>query len=106
MIPRRLDSLFLRLLMAQLLLVACALLVFGGLLMIERNQMVAPQYALLIAPQLVIAARTPSTQALPAYGVSEGIRRHATLPPGFKLKVTQMPAVADFVQALGQQGVL
>ncbi|MCV2358712.1 hypothetical protein LNV08_06945 [Paucibacter sp. TC2R-5] len=108
MIPKRLDSLFVRLLLAQVLLVACGLLLLGGLLVVERNQLMAPQYAVLIAPQVLIAARTPSmpsTQGLPAYGISEGIRRHESLPEGLKLRVTTMPAIADFVQELHKQGI-
>jgi len=105
MIPKRFDSLFLRLLLAQVLLVGSALLVFGALLVIERNQLMAPQYAHTLAPKLAQAARSPADALIPAFGVSEGLRRQPSLPEGLKLNVSHMPAVLDFSRELRLQGV-
>jgi len=103
MIPRRIDSLFLRLLLAQAGIVACALLIFGGLLMIQRNQLVAPHFASQWAPRIAAAMRKPD-QANKA-PLDPDIGRRESLPPGFKLQVTQMPAVADFVHELQKHGI-
>jgi two-component system osmolarity sensor histidine kinase EnvZ len=105
MVPPRFDSLFLRLLLAQLGLVASALLIFGVLLMIERNALMAPQFAALWAAPIVRAVQAPDGVAVPAYGLHTGIHRYVDLPPGFKLPVTHMPAVREFRRELARYGV-
>lgn len=104
MIPRRIDSLFLRLLLAQASIVACALLIFGGLLMVQRNQLVAPHFASQWAPR--IAAAVAANPAGLAAKPDPDIQRHEALPAGFKIPVTQMPAVADFTRELQKHGLL
>ncbi|OYU26362.1 MAG: hypothetical protein CFE41_16525 [Burkholderiales bacterium PBB2] len=105
MIPKRIDSLFLRLVLAQVLLLCSFLLVFGGLLVVERNQILAPQFAALLAPQIAKAIRTPCQAAVPAYGLSSGISCHQAPPEGFKFRVTQLPAVSDFVRELARHAI-
>ena len=105
MIPQRFDSLLLRLLLAQLSLLGCAVLIFGALLAIERNALLVPQYAALWAPQIITAVQGPADDAVPAYHVGSGIQRHASLPPGWRLPVTAMPAAADLIHELAERGV-
>lgn len=105
MIPRRFDSLLLRLLLAQAVLFACALVIFGALLVVERNRLVAPQYAALWAPQIVSALHDPTAVARPAFGLSSGIRRHDALPAGLTLPVSFMPAAVDFIDGLAAHGI-
>jgi two-component system osmolarity sensor histidine kinase EnvZ len=105
MILRRFDSLFLRLLLAQLGLVACALLIFGVLLMIERNALIAPQFAALWASPMVRAVQAADGVAVPAYGLLTGIHRDTALPQGFRLPVTLMPGVREFRRELARYGV-
>ena len=103
MIPRRIDSLFLRLLMAQVVLVTLALLVFASLLLIERNQVLAPQFAEVWAPRIAQAARTPGTGGDAA--CCAGIGRHAELPVALRMRVLAMPAIEDFDRVLAAHGV-
>ena len=105
MIPQRFDSLLLRLLLAQLTLLGCAVLIFGALLAIERNALLVPQYAALWAPQVITAVQSPADGAVPAYHVGSGIQRHASLAPGWRLPVTGMPAAADLIHDLAERGV-
>jgi two-component system osmolarity sensor histidine kinase EnvZ len=106
MMPRRFDSLLLRLLLAQLVLVGCAVLIFGALLVIERNALLAPPLAALWAPQIQVAVRAPAGVTVPAYGIETGILRHADPPTGWQVAVTRMPAATDFIRALAAQGVV
>jgi len=105
MIPKRVDSLFLRLVLAQVMLLAGFVLVFGGLLVVERNQLLAPHLAASIAPQMVQALRTPSAIDVPAYGLIAGVRSHTGPPDGFGWEVTDWPAPGEFVQELARHGV-
>lgn len=105
MIPRRLDSLLLRLLLAQLTLLACATVIFGAILSMERNALLAPQYAALWAPQIVQAMQGPNDVAVPAYQIDSGVTRHAGLPAVPRLPVTRMPGAADFIRSLAERGV-
>jgi two-component system osmolarity sensor histidine kinase EnvZ len=100
MLPKRFDSLFLRLVTAQALLVLCAMPFFGGILLVERNVLLATQYARVFAPQALAAARLPVGTTLSVDGLDGGIHRHAGLPTGFKVKVTAMPAVSAFTNEL------
>jgi two-component system osmolarity sensor histidine kinase EnvZ len=102
---RRFDSLFLRLLLAQLLLVVGAMAVFSGLIFIERNQLLAAQYATAWAPAIASAARRAQGCEHAPREMGGGIRCHQTLPPGLKLPVSQMPAVDDFARAVAQRGM-
>nr|WP_295077650.1 ATP-binding protein [uncultured Roseateles sp.] len=105
MLPERIDSLFLRLLLAQVLLLGSFVLVFGGLLVVERNQVLAPQFAALLAPQIVEAIRSPERESVPAYGLLTGIHRHAGPPDDFSVQVTALPAVGEFVRELARHGI-
>ena len=88
MIPKRFDSLFLRLVLAQVLLLAGFVLVFGGLLVVERNQLLAPHLAASLAPQLIQALRAPRPIDVPAYGLISGVQFHTAPPEGLRLDVT------------------
>jgi two-component system osmolarity sensor histidine kinase EnvZ len=103
MIPRRIDSLYLRLLLVQVGLVATSLLVFGALLLIERNQVLAPQFAQIWAPRIEQAARAVTVPA--GAQATPGIWRHDRLPPGLKVWVRAMPAITEFDGVLAQSGV-
>lgn len=98
MLPTRIDSLFLRLLLAQVLLVGCSLLVFGWLLIIERNQVVVPKYASVWAPRIVAAALSPAA-------AGADIVRQVDAPPFPSLPVMSLPAMGDFVRIVELEGV-
>ena len=105
MAPRPPDTLFTRLLLAQVGLLVSALLIFGTLLAVERNQLQVQLYTADWARQVLAMARTPITAIPPAPAPYANIRRHETLPPGFKLPVARMPAVQDFIHELARYGV-
>lgn len=102
---RRFDSLFLRLLLAQLLLVACAMAIFSWLIIVERNQAMAVQYATRWAPTIALAARQAHGCEQPPRDMGGGIRCHQALPAGLKLPVSRLPAVDDFARALARHGM-
>jgi two-component system osmolarity sensor histidine kinase EnvZ len=102
---RRFDSLFLRLLLAQLLLVAAAMAIFSWLLIVERNQAMAVQYATRWAPTIALAARQAQGCEQPPHDMGSGIRCHQALAAGLKLPVSRMPAVDDFARALARHGM-
>ena len=104
MVLRKLDSLFLRLMLAQLLLVACALLIFGALLVMERNELVAPQLAMRWAP--AIQAMTRPGAAPTVEYLHTQIRRQDRPPDTWTMPARQMPALAAFVRELASQGVV
>ncbi len=103
---RKIDSLFLRLVLAQAVLLCSALLVIGGLLVIERNQLAAPEFAILLAPHIQAAVVADLAQVVPVETLGVGIRRHGQLPGGLKWRVYGRPAAADFVNALAKYGVV
>lgn len=105
MIPRRFDSLFLRLVLAQLVLLAGFVLVFGGLLVVERNQLLAPHLAASLAPRIAEILRTGKAIEVPPYALIEDIRRDAGPPEGLKLRVTDLPAPHVFIDELKRQGI-
>jgi len=105
MIFQKIDSLFLRLVRAQAVLLCSALLVIGGLLVIERNQLSAPEFAILLAPHIKAAVHADLAQVVPVDGLGLSIRRHDQLPDGWKLRIYERPAVADFVKALAKYDV-
>jgi two-component system osmolarity sensor histidine kinase EnvZ len=106
MIFRKIDSLFLRLVLAQTVLLSSSLLVIGGFLVVERNQVSAPEFALLLAPQIKAAVHADLLQVLPVEGLGLSLRRHEQLPEGLKFQVSRMPAAVDFVSALAKYGVV
>jgi len=87
------------------MLLGGAVLVFGALLMIERNALLVPQYAALWAPQIITAVQSPGNGPVPAYHVDSGVTRHASLAPGWRLPVTSMPAAAELARHLAERGV-
>lgn len=105
MVKKRVDSLFLRLLMAQLALVVCSMLVFAVLLIIERNQLIAPQLARMWAPRITRALDLLPTPPAQALVDGEAIWSGEHLPDGAKLRIRAMPAVEDFTRELARQGV-
>ena len=75
------DSLFSRLLLAQALTLAGAVLIFGLLLIIERNVLLAPRYAALWEPAMRQVLAAPATAAaVPAFDLSVGLRHAADAP--------------------------
>ena len=106
MIPARFDSLFLRLVLAQIVLLACTLLIFEALLRIQRNEMIAPQLAELWAPRIkAMAQYSTDTFLFQAGHLDTVIFRHAAMPQGLTLKITGFPAVAIFIGELERNGV-
>jgi len=106
MMSVKLDSLFMRLVRAQLVLLVCALLIVEALLRIQRNEMLAPQLAELLAPRFKAVATDPA----PAFRVETGredtlIVRQGAAPQGFSFPISAFPAVAIFIEELGRLGV-
>jgi len=99
------DSLFLRLLVAQLTLVGSALLIFGALLVIDRNELVAPQYADNWAPRIL--AMTQSTVDRMRHNDRDHtvIVRRSKKPEGLALQVKDFPAIVVFTGELARYGV-
>jgi two-component system osmolarity sensor histidine kinase EnvZ len=99
-LPRRLDSLFMRLLLTQLALVASLGVVFGGLFYLERNATIATLYAQLWAPQLAQAVGQPSPQAIPAQ-----VLRQTGEPAHTRRLPALTPRFIALHNTLAQQGV-
>lgn len=102
---RWLDSLFARLLLAQGLLVAGATLIFGGLLIVERNVLLAPRHALLWEQTLRATLASPvGSTALPTASLS-GSLRHEAGPPAWRLPVfpATLNAVREVLEPRGVQ---
>ena len=106
MLPARFDSLFVRLLLAQLVLVLCCVLVFGAFVITERNMLQMPQFAEVWAPafQAAVATQPPEVSA-PVFGLPQGIRRQAGPPAGWTLDITSVPGPALLRQQLALRGV-
>jgi two-component system osmolarity sensor histidine kinase EnvZ len=92
--PRRLDSLFWRLLLMQLGLVGGLLMVFTGLLYAERNRTVATLYADLWAPELARAAGLTGTSGAQTQVLVSG------MPPAH---MRPLPSFAPRFAALRQR---
>lgn len=106
MLPARLDSLFVRLLLAQLVLVLCCVLVFGAFVITERNMLQVPQFAEVWAPAFQAAVATrPSEESAPVFGLPQGIRRQAGPPSGWTLDITRVPGPVMLRQQLALRGV-
>jgi len=97
---RRFDSLFARLLLAQLGLVAALALVFGLLFYIERNVTVAVLYAERWAPQLAAAAGLAPPQA-----EASAVLRRDEAPPESRRTARNAPRFIALRQALLARGV-
>jgi len=107
MLPARFDSLFARLLLAQLVLVLCCVLIFSGFVIVERNTSLMPQFAEAWAPAFTAAAAMPpSVDSAPVLGLPGGIRRQAGPPSGLRLAFTGMPSAVELRQQLAMRGVL
>lgn len=99
------DTLFGRLLRAQLGLLAAAVLIFGTLLVIEHNRLKVELYTAAWARQILTVVQPPG-QVPPAPPAPDAhVRRHETLPPGFKLPITHTPSVAGFTRELATYGI-
>jgi len=105
MIPAKFDSLFLRLIVAQLVLVTCTLLIFGALLIIERNELVAPQYAERLAPRIKAMAHPKPPISGPSDRFDSIIVRHDSEPQGLTVRISAFPAVAKFIEELARHDV-
>jgi two-component system, OmpR family, osmolarity sensor histidine kinase EnvZ len=96
----RLNSLFARLLVAQLGLVLALGLVFGGLFYVERSITVSVLYADLWAPHLVSAMDTPASGTLPP-----NMRRSDVRPASARQVLSFAPRFSALRQALIERGV-
>ncbi|MDD0813286.1 ATP-binding protein [Curvibacter sp. HBC28] len=106
MISAKFDSLFLRLVRAQVVLLVCTLLLVVGLLRVQRNEMLAPQFAELWAPRIKAMAHDPENIVRADAGRPETlIVRHEASPPGLTLPISAFPAVAIFMAELSRFGV-
>jgi two-component system osmolarity sensor histidine kinase EnvZ len=106
MLPARFDSLFMRLLLAQLVLVFCCVMIFGGFVVVERNTLQMPQFAEVWAPAFTAAAaRPPSVDSTPVFGLPTGIQRHAGAPTAPRLEVTNFPSGKALREGLAARGV-
>jgi len=106
MISVKSDSLFLRLVRAQIVLLACTLLLFEALLRIQRNEMLAPQFAELWAPRIKAMAHYPTDTFMAQAGrLDTVVVRHDAAPPGLTLPISAFPAVAVFIEELSRFGV-
>lgn len=106
MIPARFDSLFMRLLLAQLVLVFCCVMIFGAFVIIERNNVQMPHFAASWAPAFAAAVTMPpSAVSPPLPGLPDGMRRQAGPPTGLKLDVSSGPGVVVLRQQLALRGV-
>ena len=107
MLPARFDSLFVRLLLAQLVLVFSCVVIFGWFVMAERNSLQMPQFAEVWAPALTAAAaRPPSIDTTPVLGLPAGNQRHAGPPTGARVEVSGWPAGKALREALAARGVV
>ena len=107
MLPARFDSLFARLLLAQLVLVFSCVVIFGWFVIAERNSLQMPQFAEVWAPALTAAAaRPPSIDTTPVLGLPAGIQRHAGPPTGARVEVAGWPAGKALREALAARGVV
>lgn len=106
MISAKFDSLFLRLVRAQVVLLVCTLLLVVGLLRVQRNEMLAPQFAELWAPRIKAMAHYPTNTVMAEAGRQETvIVRHDAAPQGPTLPISAFPAVAIFMDELSGFGV-
>jgi two-component system osmolarity sensor histidine kinase EnvZ len=106
MLPARLDSLFARLLLAQLVLVLSCVIIFGAFVITERNTLQMPHFAEAWAPAFTAAvALAPSAESAPVLGLPGGIRRQAGPPTGLRLEVTALPGPDLLLRQLGLRGV-
>ncbi len=106
MIPARIDSLFMRLLLAQLVLVLSCVMIFGWLVITERNMLQVPQFAEVWAPLFKSAlARPPAVYPTPVMGLPGGYQRHAGVPQGLRVDVTGWPSARILREALVLRGV-
>jgi two-component system, OmpR family, osmolarity sensor histidine kinase EnvZ len=94
------NSLFTRLLLAQLGLVLALGVVFGGLFYVERNTTMAVLYADLWAPHLIKASQSAATDPLTA-----NIQRSYTRPASSRSILSYTPRFAVLRQSLINRGV-
>jgi two-component system, OmpR family, osmolarity sensor histidine kinase EnvZ len=94
------NSLFTRLLLAQIGLVLALGVVFGGLFYVERNTTMAVLYADLWAPHLLKASQSTATDPLPA-----NIQRSYTRPVSARPILGYTPRFAVLRQSLLERGV-
>lgn len=106
MLPTRFDSLFARLLLAQLVLVLSSVLIFGAFVVMERNNLQLTHFAEAWAPAFTAAAAMPpSFNSVPVLGLPDGIRRQAGPPAGAKFEITDRPGATVLREQLALRGV-
>ena len=106
MLPARFDSLFARLLLAQLVLVLSCVVIFSGFVFVERMTLQMPQFAEAWAPAFRAAAAMPlSVESAPMVGLPDGFRRQAGPPAGLRLAFTGGPSAVVLRQELAVRGV-
>lgn len=101
----RLDTLFARLLLMQLLTVLAVVLVLGVLFYMERNLAIARLVALRWAPELQAALAVPGAAAPPAAPGGTRLWRRSEPPPRALRGATWVPRLRALQQTLREQGV-
>jgi two-component system osmolarity sensor histidine kinase EnvZ len=102
----RLDSLFARLMLAQLVLVLLGMALAAAFMISERNVTLAPYRAEVWAPAMQQAARRPpGGAAVPALGLPSGLLRARQGPAGFTLPASRLPGFRSLGQELLPRGV-
>ncbi len=87
------DSLFTRLLLVQGLVVASAVLIFGLMLTMERNTLLARPYIALWAEPMGRLVRMPvGAPPVPVFDLPLGLRRESGPPEGGGFLITRAPA--------------
>lgn len=105
MLPARFDSLFARLLLAQLVLVLSSVVIFGAFVVMERNTLQMPYFATAWAPAFTAAAALlPLANSAPVPGLPDGIRRQAGPPSGLRYEITERPGAAMLREQLALRG--
>jgi len=106
MLPARLDSLFARLLLAQLLLVGCCVMLFGWFVIVERNVLQIRFFADAWAPAFTAAATLPpQADSAPVLGLPGGIRHQAGPPASWRLQVDWLPSATALRKEMALRGV-
>lgn len=96
------DSLFFRMACAQIMLLGCCLLIIGGLMVVQRNQLLAPQYAIWLAPHITAMGSQQVGAEIRVEELGITIRRRAGLPAGLKWHAEGFPAAFIFASELSR----
>ena len=100
LVPRRIDGLFSRLLLAQAIVVTLSMVLIAMVLIPDRSIVAAEAYAAFVAPELAYAAGDTAL-SVPLRTIE---RRTEPAPPTAP-RVTSMPGIQAITLALAQRGV-